>query len=971
MIAPSSFPRRLLLSALLLPLIIPAGESFIPPAATVVAFPMTAANGNGHDIAPAPAAAAASSTMMRRRRHLLRATATKGIDGGSGRRAKRVPQNKRTAIRWVIQGVEKCLALEGGGGVEGVGWSKMTGTTGAGGKSYGRIVDASLVDALYLLANAYNQKDVLDAEKRLEVLMDDPTDFPIEVTERVIKAAAMAGLASLSSSLLNKALLPLSRRGGTTTGDHDDDAGVILPSPMAYTAVMNALRKIGRIDGMERTLADLASAASRRRRVPSRDDDDAGEGRVVGIDVVAFNAYLAALCDAAVDGVPFTASASDAIVDDGELSAFNFTSLSTHPSSSTTTSSSEKYLHKAVNLLRGDAARTRFALSSDPDEYSYNQVLHAAARCSRPDGDNRIAESIITSCLRGMNERGIKADILTYNARLQAALASDGDEAAIRLYDQILSDPNVTPDRYTINFMLRPLACAGRLDDMWTMLNDFYEKNVEGSNYVVSSAFEAFLISMVDMGEIELARGIFQSFFLKMPKKQTKRMQLSRMVHVMNGGETLHRKDGMSVVDSVKMVSNFRGSIQPNSLLPPKTKHFNILLGGYSKAYYSVVSKVGKSRSLVTDKDDLLKDLWSVSNATLPNIQNAFELLDIMLGIGVPLDAFSVSSLMALPYATPEDITSLLVRIEPEMMVDLNPAAYRSIITAYGKAGDPSSAFWMFEEMTHICRNQGRNVESWNAILGALAKGCDDNGRGKTLDILNSNAAQARRNSQSQGCEESESQLISLVDGDSCLAASFAVLNTMRNGTVLSEGFAAPKPNSQAYCLVASALSGSGASGPSPGLALTLFRNAMEEGVAADGRFLNAVLRCFGDDIEAALAAWKQYFGPAAADYERTSKKRGANVLAAYNGLMHVCGRAIRPDVATRIAYAMKKSGYEPTEVSLNSYLAGKRMALNGNDGGKNMGLSNQYESALFLECTKYNTKDKRRLNDQKIRIIL
>lgn len=244
------------------------------------------------------------------------------------------------------------------------------------------------------------------------------------------------------------------------------------------------------------------------------------------------------------------------------------------------------------------------------------------------------------------------------------------------------------------------------------------------------------------------------------------------------------------------------------------------------------------------------------------------------------------------------------------------------------------------------------------------------NDRGKILDILNSNAARARRNLQSQGSEGSESQFISLVDGGSCLDASVTVLDTMRNGTVLSEGFAAPKPNSQSYCLVASALSGSGASGPNSDLALALFRNAMKEGVAADGRFLNAVLRCFGDDIEAALAAWKRDIGPAAASYERTSKKRGANVLAAYNGLMHVCGRAIRPDIATRIAYAMKKSGYEPTEVSLNSYLAGKRMASDGNGGDKNRGLSDQYESALALECTKYNMNDKRRANERKIRII-
>lgn len=924
----SSFPR-LLLSTLLL---IRAVESFSP--ATGI-FTISAANNRNED------SGASSIMQLRATEEGINETGRHGHHHPSRRGPpppKRVPQNKRTAIRWVIQGVERCLAVEGGS-------KNVDHNRGGGGKSYGRIVDASLVDALYLMANAYDHKDVLAAEKRLEVLMKNPNDFPIEVNERVIKATAMAGLASLSSSLLDDALSHEAR--------HDD----AIPSPMAYTAVMNALRKIGRIDRMERTLANLAGAS---RRVSLR------SGEEIGIDIVAFNTYLAALCDAAVNELPFSSSASD-VIDDDELTTFNFTSLSTY---SSTTSSSEKYLYKAINLLRGDTARRRFALETDPDKYSFNQILNAAAKCSKPDNDNnRVAKTIMASCLRGMNERGIKADILTYNARLQATLASDGEEAAIQLYDQILSDPNVTPDRYTINFMLKPFVYAGRRDEIWTMLNNFYEKNVEENNYVLSSAFEAFLITMVDMGEIELARGIFQSFFLKMPKKQSKRMQLSKMVHVMNGGDR-QLKDCMSVVDSVKFLSHSRGSIEPNSLLPPKTKHFNILLGGYSKVYHSVVSKVGKSHNLVANKDDPLKNLWNVSKVTLPNIQNAFELLDTMLGIGVPLDSFSVSSLMALPFATPEDITALLVRIEPEMMVELNPAAYRSIISAYGKAGDPSSAFWMFEEMTQKCHNQGRNVESWNAILGALAKECDGNDRGKILDILNSNAARARRKLQSQGREGSESQFISLVDGGSCLDASVTVLDTMRNGTVLSEGFAAPKPNSQSYCLVASALSGSGASGPNSDLALALFRNAMKEGVAADGRFLNAVLRCFGDDIEAALAAWKRDIGPAAASYERTSKKRGANVLAAYNGLMHVCGRAIRPDIATRIAYAMKKSGYEPTEVSLNSYLAGKRMASDGNGGDKNRGLSDQYESALALECTKYNMNDKRRANERKIRII-
>jgi hypothetical protein len=200
-----------------------------------------------------------------------------------------------------------------------------------------------------------------------------------------------------------------------------------------------------------------------------------------------------------------------------------------------------------------------------------------------------------------------------------------------------------------------------------------------------------------------------------------------------------------------------------------------------------------------------------------------------------------------------------------------------------------------------------------------------------------------------------------------------AIVDLMRNGTVLPEGYTVPKPNSQTYCLVASVLSsGSDSLSQNSGiLALDLFRNATEEGVAADGRFLNAVLRCFGDNIESALDAWKSVIGPAAAAYERRSNKGGANIISAYNGLMHVCGRAIRPDIATRIAYAMNKAGVEPTEVTLNSYLAGKRITLGGTEDGKSMGLTNQYETLLSVECTKYNIRDKRRVNEKKIRIIL
>jgi len=79
----------------------------------------------------------------------------------------------------------------------------------------------------------------------------------------------------------------------------------------------------------------------------------------------------------------------------------------------------------------------------------------------------------------------------------------------------------------------------------------------------------------------------------------------------------------------------------------------------------------------------------------------------------------------------------------------------------------------------------------------------------------------------------------------------------------------------------------------------------------------------------------------------------------------------VRPDVGLRIAYAMAKAGVDPTEVSLNSYLAGKRTTLNGASEEKNLGLRRQYESLLTVECTKYSSFDKRRQHDKRIRIIL
>ena len=771
---------------------------------------------------------------------------------------RKSPPNRRTSIKWVIQGVEKCLAEEG--------------EPQYGGKprySYRRRIDASLVDALYLMANANSQKDVLDAEKRIKVLLKNPSEFPVEVTERVIRATSVAGL-SLSIDLL-KLLLK------------GDDVAA-LPSSIAYVSVLSFLRKIGRIDRLEETLADLANVS---RRIQMKNPSQSG------IDIVAFNTYLGAICDAAVAGRPFSSS-SDNVIEELDSNLFNFTNFNNTLDGTTP---SEKYLYKGLNLLRGDVARKKFALDGDPDIYSFNSLLTAVAKCSKP-GRNLL--SITDSCLFTMKKQGIECDTLTYNARIQAAIAANEGDRAIQLIDELLASPKLDADRYTINLALMPFVKSGRKGQMLALMKDFYEMNAGKNNRIIVSAFEAFLNTLVQNDEVGLARDVFDAFFLSIPKD---RMQLT--------------------------------GIRPN----PTTKHFNIMLGGYGKT------------------GDALK---------------AFELFDIMLDIGLPLDGFTVTSLMMHPIST-EKITSLLSQIENERGT-LNPAAYRSVIGAYGDAGDAASACWVFLEMGRVCQKRGRGAESWNVLLGALARGCIGDKASNVLDIYGSSAA--KRSTEDLSMEELTSdEFVSLVDGMTCLDASFAILDMMRSGNQTSPLMQSPMPNSQSYCLIASALSGFGTSAPNADRALKLFRDAMNQGgVTPDGRFLNAILRCFGDDIEAALAAWKTDVGPAAASQQRNGNM---NLQQAYNGLMHVCGRALRPDIATRIAYAMNKAGVEPTEVSLNCYMSGKRVAMEvkTDNGKKGLGLTNQYENLLSVECTKYNArkfdKSKRRAGDKKIRIIL
>jgi pentatricopeptide repeat protein len=291
-------------------------------------------------------------------------------------------------------------------------------------------------------------------------------------------------------------------------------------------------------------------------------------------------------------------------------------------------------------------------------------------------------------------------------------------------------------------------------------------------------------------------------------------------------------------------------------------------------------------------------------------------------------------------------------------------------VSAYGNIGDASSALWLFSKYVP------RTTRTWNVLLGAMARVAEREGDLCSLvDPISSSAASVFLQEDTRELRASNSELISFQKESGVFDVVQRILGLMC-GVGYIDGISAPTADSQTFCVAAAALQ----YGPTCGahLPTEMFRNATSLGVPADGRFLNAVLRCFGNDIDAALQLWKDEIRPQCLSLERQlssiSKK---NLLAAYNGLLHVCGRALRPDIALRVVYAMNKDGLEPNEASLNSYRSGSRICQRSQSGGfaatleRKLKLIEQYESLLLVECTKYDRDDRRRVGERRVRIIL
>lgn len=299
-------------------------------------------------------------------------------------------------------------------------------------------------------------------------------------------------------------------------------------------------------------------------------------------------------------------------------------------------------------------------------------------------------------------------------------------------------------------------------------------------------------------------------------------------------------------------------------------------------------------------------------------------------------------------------------------------------MTAYGDLGDASSLLWLFAKYAPT------TTRTWNVLLGSFAKVAEHTEQ-HTINANTSAVAMAFQNSSMSSSNPSfhrflqETNLFDVVQ---------KILKGMSEEEYL-DGITAPIADSQTFCVAATALQYDPT--VSSALANSLFQSASKLCIPADGRFINAVMRCFGNDIDAALTAWRDNIRPKCIALEKRvlsssiSSSGTKNLVAAYNGLLYVCGRALRPDVALRVVYAMNKDGIEPNETSLNSYRSGTRIqqkirGRNKEDGGsrglrstieRTLKLREQFESLLVVECTKYDQNDRRRNGEQRVRIIL
>ena len=380
----------------------------------------------------------------------------------------------------------------------------------------------------------------------------------------------------------------------------------------------------------------------------------------------------------------------------------------------------------------------------------------------------------------------------------------------------------------------------------------------------------------------------------------------------------------------------------------PSVRHFNILLNGLR-------NRIFRTKSIL-EKEEMRKE--------------SAKLYQTMVEARIRPDEYTLTILMGMVRSSSE-IMNILRNAIVDMGVDVTPVVLRSVLAACGEVNDPSSACWLFATF----QREINDSKTWNALMGALSASAEVDSQ-SPLNIARSEAAVVLSQDFAIAGSAATPAVASFLDRKTCPRAATLILQMMSGN--IEVPFRTPQPNTQTYCLVASTLQHENSGST---IALALFQNATNANIPADGRFVNAIFRCCGSDIDGALNAWKGGIRQAcvAAEGSALSKPQRStskNLLAAYQGLLYVCGRALRPDIALRIVYAMNKEGVPVNEMALQCFQAGKRTGIaeaetNDSQRKKVVAFCEQFESLLLIECTKYETSDKRRDGDKRVRIII
>jgi hypothetical protein len=606
----------------------------------------------------------------------------------------------------------------------------------------------------------------------------------------------------------------------------------------------------------------------------------------------------------------------------------------------------DENLGKAVSMIRNPKTMQRFSKilpNFHPDIVSFNTVMDAAAKV----GNHTIAEDL-WNLLQTFKD-ALRPTSRTFNARLSALR---DPTKKLELFDKEIL-PSIhrscaeVLDGFTIDLLVKPLLQAGRKDDLYRII-------------------EVWISSTAHLGLYQ-QRKLLQDHFCAF---------LSTV-----SAQNDHKNVAMELFDRYMMINVTEVTESPYALnlVLPQRRHFNVMIDIYAKIAYRALEQIQKHFELVNEStfnhgteavrnSEYLASLEASREKAIQCAQSLYATMKTLHEKEPMRQIFPDDYTRAIMVRCCRSSNEIAELIHQTSAVGDSgrpaPAVLRSAIGMCGLLRDPSMSCVFFEKFLGHTSDVFADTRLCNVLLSALADGARLGNA--IMDFSGASNTTSR-------------VILTSLQGLTCSDAVLYIFDQMN------------LKDSQSYCNSLAALQYADIEPKKKSeIGLELFRNATKEGIAPDGRILNAMLRCFGDDIDGALDRWKNEIRPAYLSHENGDRGgSGAvtikNLLAAYDGLVYVCGRAERPDIAVRIVYAMQREGIELSERTFNSYNGGKRTRQKLVEEGKlssaprlglpsilpKISLVKQYEDVLYVECKKYNTRDRRMEKDMRVRIIV